>query len=266
MNFKKIILISILLMTIGIGCNEPEDNQPQATPTEEVAQVTDTAVPPTDTPEPTDTVVPTDTPEPTATETPVPPTETPTRTPTATKTATATRTATATAEATATDRPQPTVAATAAATAVPPTPTPVPTSPPVTAHTFPETPIVPWDADTFTNYLGRVRDSFRSFHSEMGLFQETGKPGDCGTFNGWTALWIVESPGFTGVPSEWQPLYVEYRSLLAQVVNVTAPIRPLCANQGGSITEEETTAIINFINWAYPRTEAMVQEAAVIPR
>jgi hypothetical protein len=260
MNFNKIILISIFLLTIGIGCNDPEDNQPQATATEEVALVTDTAVPPTETPEPTDTAVPTDTPEPTATMTPIPPTETPTPTATATKRATAT--ATATARATATDPPQPIVPA----TAVPATPTPIPTSPPVTAHTFPETPIMAWDVNTFTNYLGRVRDSFRSFHSEMGLFQETGKPGDCGTFNGWTALWILEAPGFTDVPAEWQPLYVEYRSLLAQVVGLTAPIRPLCAGEGGSISEEETTAIINFINWAYPRMEAMVQEAALVPR
>ena len=49
------------------------------------------------------------------------------------------------------------------ATAVPPTSPPPPTT--GTAHTFPETPIQPWNADTFVTYLGRVRDSFRSFNS-----------------------------------------------------------------------------------------------------
>lgn len=254
MNFKKMIFVSMILLGIVVGCRESDDSQQQTTATEEVAMVTDTAVPPTETPKPTNTAVPTDTPEPTETMTPVPPTET--------STPTATVTATATATATATDTPEPT----ATATAAPPTPVPQPTSPPVTAHTFPQTPILPWNANTFTDYLGRVRDSFRSFHSEMGLFQQTGKPGDCGTFNGWTALWILEAPGFTDVPSEWQPLYTEYRSMLAQIVDLTTSIRPLCAAEGGSISEEETAAIINFLDWAYPRMEAMVSEAAAIPR
>jgi hypothetical protein len=79
-------------------------------------------------------------------------------------------------------------------------------------------------------------------------------------------LWILEAPEFTDVPSEWGPLYTEYRSMLSQVVNLTAPIRPLCAGEGGSLSAEETQAIITFLDWAYPRMEAMVSEAAGIPR
>jgi hypothetical protein len=59
-----------------------------------------------------------------------------------------------------------------------------PTASPVSAHTFPEPPIQPFGVDTFTRYLGLVRDSYCSFDSEMGIFAQTNKPGDCGTFNG----------------------------------------------------------------------------------
>jgi hypothetical protein len=208
-----------------------------ATPT---ATNTATAVPPTNTPTQTATPEPTGTPAPT--DTPIP-TDTPT--PSVTPTATATQTP--------------------VATAVPPTPVP-PTAAPVTAHTFPETPIQPFDVDTFTTNLGLVRDSFRSFNSELGIFEQTGKPGDCGSFNGWTQLWILRAPGFTDVPADWQPLYVEYRSMLRQIVNITAEIRPLCSGTGGEVSAETTQALFDFFAWAYPRIEAMVSEAGQIPR
>ncbi len=201
---------------------------------------TETAVPPTETPEATDTP----TPEPTATASNTP-TATVTATPKATETAVPTNTP--------------------AATAVPPTPIP-PTAAPVSAHTFPETPIRPFDADDFILYLNRVRDSYRSFNSEMDLFAQTGKPGDCGTFIGWTGLWILEAPGYTDVPTGWQSLYTEYRSILQQVVTVTAEVRPLCNAQGGQLSEETTNAIVDFVTWAYPRSEAMLVEASGVPK
>lgn len=151
------------------------------------------------------------------------------------------------------------------ATAVPPTAVP-PTAAPISAPVFPETQIQPFDVNTFTRYLGLVRDSYRSFNSEMSLFAETNKPGDCGTFNGWTRLWIIEAPGFTEVPANWQPLYAEYRSMLSQIVSITAEIRPLCGGEGGQVSAETTQAIVNFLAWAYPRSEAMVAEAAALPQ
>lgn len=114
--------------------------------------------------------------------------------------------------------------------------------------------------------MGLVRDSFRSFNSEMGLWQTTNKPGDCGTFNGWTMLWILQAPGFTDVPSAWQSLYVEYRSMLRQIVTITAEVRPLCSGRGGLISAETTTAILDFLEWAYPRSEQMMVELATLPR
>jgi hypothetical protein len=120
--------------------------------------------------------------------------------------------------------------------------------------------------DTFVRYLGLVRDSFRSFNSEMGIFEANGKPGDCGTFNGWTYLWIREAPGFTDVPANWQPLYGEYRSLLKQIAEITTEIRPLCSGPGGQVSVETTQAIFDFLSWAYPRTEAMLVESAQVPR
>ncbi len=220
------------------AATEAPTEEPTAAPT---AVPTETPIPPTVTATDTPTLVPTDTPEPTNTPTP---TEEPTETPLPTDTPTATA---------------------VPPTAVPPTAVP-PTAAPIAAPTFPETQIQPFAVDTFTRYLGLVRDSYRSFNSEMSLFAETNKPGDCGTFNGWTRLWIIEAPGFTDVPADWQPLYAEYRSMLSQIVNITAEIRPLCSGQGGQVSAETTQAIVNFLAWAYPRSEAMVAEAATLPR
>ncbi len=252
--FEHLYLCLCLMMVLLLaGCNTAEETPtaiPEAvavvtdtatsTPTEEPTAVpTNTSLPPTSTATQTPTPLPTNTPEPTNTNTP-PPTDTPPPTNTATATA-------------------------VPPTAIPPTAVP-PTSAPVPAPVFPETPIQSFDVDTFTRYLGLVRDSFRSFNSEMGLFAQTGKPGDCGTFTGWTMLWILEAPGFTDVPADWQPLYAEYRSMLSQVVNITTEIRPLCSGQGGQVSPETTLSIVNFLEWAYPRSEAMVTEAATLPR
>lgn len=249
--------LTTVLLLVACGSEEPtptaipeEVSAATEAPTEEPTAVptavpTETPIPPTATTIDTPTPVPTNTPEPTNTPTP---TEEPTETPLPTDTPTATA---------------------VPPTAVPPTavpPTAAPIAAPIAAPTFPETQIQPFDADTFTRYLGLVRDSYRSFNSEMSLFAETGKPGDCGTFNGWTRLWIIEAPGFTDVPAEWQPLYAEYRSMLSQIVSITAEIRPLCGGEGGQVSAETTQAIVTFLGWAYPRSEAMVTEAATLPR
>ena len=255
---KRAALILCLLICLMIltACNTEE---PAPTPTPDTVAEAAAEIP-TDEPTAEPTAVPSDT--------PIPPTATVTNTPTPVPTDTPAPTDTPEPTATATETPLPTNTPTATPippTAVPPTAVP-PTAAPISAPVFPETPIQAFDADTFTRYLGLVRDSFRSFNSEMGLFAQTGKPGDCGTFNGWTMLWILEAPGFTNVPADWQPLYAEYRSMLNQIVNITTEIRPLCSGQGGQLTVETTQAIINFLGWAYPRSEAMVAEAATLPR
>lgn len=246
------LALLFLLMLVSTSCsdNQAADETPTEAATEAVAEVevtptdepTATPIPATDTPEPTNTAtpVPTDTPEPTATDTPLP-TETPEPTDTAT--------------------PEPTATAAATNTPRPTLPPPPPTLPP-TAPTFPETPIKTWNADEFRSYLGQFRDSLRSFNSEMSIFQQTGKPGDCGTFLGWTRLWIVQSPGYTNVPSQWWALYYEWRSLLKQVADLTVEVRLICGGSGdGSV---EAQPLIDFLTWAYPRTEQMVIEAAGI--
>lgn len=154
---------------------------------------------------------------------------------------------------------------------VPPTPTPAPTTaaPPAPApsgaHTFPETPIKPFNRDEFVSYVGQLRDSLRSYTSEMDLMRTTHKPGDCGTFRGWISLWIQRSPGYTDVPPSFASLYREYRSLLAQVVNLSQEIRTVCDAGGGLISDETVDAINEFLSWAYPRSEQMVVEASALP-
>ena len=111
-----------------------------------------------------------------------------------------------------------------------------------------------------------MRDSFRSFNSEYQLALTADKAFDCGTFVGWTGLWILEAPGFTNVPADWQPLHNEYRDKLRQIVGLTAEIRPLCNAHGGEISEETSKALLAFLLNAYPRMEQMVLEANQLPR
>jgi hypothetical protein len=154
---------------------------------------------------------------------------------------------------------------------IPPTPTPAPTSStpqqpvPPSAPTFPETPMRTFDRDEFVSFVGQLRDSLRSYTSEMNLMKTTHKPGDCGTFNGWIGLWILRSPGYTTVPPSFASLYRDYRSLLAQVVNLSQEIREVCAAGGGFVSDETIDALNEFLSWAYPRSEQMVSEASVLP-
>lgn len=253
------LVICLVMLLAACGNQESVESSTQNTP-ETIAQQatatpvsTETAVPPT----PTETAVPTNTPI---------PTDTATATPVPTNTATPTPKPTDTPQPT--DTPEPTDTPANTATPFPTVPPPTNTPAPVAAPVFPETPIRPFNADDFIRYLGLVRDSYRSFNSEMGLFQQTGKPGDCGTFIGWVRLWVLEAPGYTNVPSAWQPLYGEYRSMLQQIVTITTEIRPLCdgSSGGGTVSAETTQAIFNFLAWAYPRSEQMIIEAGQLPR
>jgi chemotaxis protein histidine kinase CheA len=154
---------------------------------------------------------------------------------------------------------------------IPPTPTPAPISSAPqqpasgSGSTFPETPIKPFDRDEFVSFVGQLRDSLRSYTSEMNLMKTTHKSGDCGTFNGWMGLWILRSPGYTGVPPSFSSLYRDYRSLLGQVVNLSQEIRTICNAGGGFVSDETIDALNEFLSWAYPQSEQMVSEASVLP-
>jgi hypothetical protein len=155
---------------------------------------------------------------------------------------------------------------------IPPTPTPAPTSSspptpaPVAASTFPETVVREnFNRDEFVGYVGQLRDSLRSYTSEMNLMHTTYKPGDCGTFYGWLDLWRHRSPGYNNVPPSFASLYREYRSMLSQVVNLSDEIRLVCDFGGGFISDETIDAIDAFLLWAYPRSEQMVSEASALP-
>jgi hypothetical protein len=203
--------------------------------------------------------------EPTATTTTLP-TGTPTATPTHTATPTTTRTATVTP----TDTPAP--SATSTPTPTEPRPAPVPPTPISQAHVFPETPIQAFDVDVFLIYLALVRDSFRSAADEFPRIFSGEKSGSCSTYNGWYVLWVAEAPGFTDVPADWRSLYAEYRALLQQAVAVTWQIHERCSQtpQGyfgdRGFSDQVDDACVEFVGWAYPRTEEMVMEARQIPR
>lgn len=155
---------------------------------------------------------------------------------------------------------------------IPPTPTPAPiVSNPQPQTTgggslFPETPVrESFDRDEFVSFVGQLRDSLRSYTSEMDLMKNTHKPGDCGTFYGWLTLWRARSPGYENVPYSFATLYRDYRSILSKVVNLSGEIRTVCDAGGGFVSDETIDAISEFLIWAYPRSEQMVSEASVLP-
>jgi hypothetical protein len=254
MDKLRLTICSIIVVMLLVACSGDGEEVTPANGValgEETSVPTNTPRPPTDTPLPTDTPTPEPSVAPTDTATPTPePTSTPTASPTKMPTPTPPPTDTPTSTPEPTEKP-------------PPQPT---SPPPPAAHTFPETRMRSFDADDFQRHLELVRDSLRSFDSEMRLIQETDKPLLCGTFVGWTRLWIIEAPGYTDVPGTWSSLYAEYRSILKQVVDITGELRVLCDAEGGDISEETTRAILNFLVWAYPRSEQMVTEALTMPR
>jgi hypothetical protein len=123
-----------------------------------------------------------------------------------------------------------------------------------------------FDADVFIRYLGLVRDSFRSAADEFPQIFSGSKKGDCGSYIGWIALWVTEAPGFEGVPPAWFPLYAEYRALIQEAVTTTWEINQVCAEGGGTVSDETDAAAQAFIERAYPRSEQMVLEALQLPR
>ena len=256
------IMALFMLAAILIACGPSQDELgTQATSVAAEAFAAQTAEVPTATHTPLPTA--TFTPEPTATSTPSP-TVTATATPTDTSTPTATATSTPTPVPTATPSPVPTATSTPTATQAPPTP--LPPTPVPQAHVFSSTPIQAFDVDVFLSYLGQIRDSFRSAQSELPRIFSGAKSGDCGSYIGWYALWVAQAPGFTDIPAGWHPLYSEYRSLLEQVVSVTWEIHTVCDAGGGDVSNETGNACVEFIGWAYPRTEEMLTEAFQIPR
>lgn len=137
---------------------------------------------------------------------------------------------------------------------------------PVQAHVFPETPIEAFDVDRYLYYLSLVRDSFRSAADEFPQIFSGAKWGDCGSYNGWYALWLTQAPGFTDVPPAWTGLYVEYRSLIQQAVANTWEIHLVCTSGGGSVSDDVADRALTFVQWAYPRSEQMLLEAQDLPR
>jgi len=166
------------------------------------------------------------------------------------------------------DTPNPTSSETATLT---PSPHPLatatlvstPTATPPPPALFSETPIQTFDRDVFIQYLGLVRDSFRSAYRS---YANLDPPGGCSTFNGWLLLWLAQAPGFTQVPPAWEALYWEYRSWLQQAVSTTWKHHLLCIDpNSGTLSAAEISAFADFFNQAYARLEVMVASAQQLP-
>lgn len=69
-------------------------------------------------------------------------------------------------------------------------------------------------------------------------------------------------PVFEDVPEKYYDLYIEYRSIIYEAGTLTQEIASVCGGGGGHVSEETDAAVLNFIQWAKPRTAAMVIEVA----
>lgn len=164
----------------------------------------------------------------------------------------------------------PTPATTPAANVTPvaqlPTPIPDPATLAANAPSFPESVVQPWDTGAFVDTLELVRDSFRSFLSDwvpIILGQRSQNRGDCGTYLGIYTLWRVQAPVFENVPPAWVPLYVEYRSLLNDASYQSNAARVTCpwVVQDPGFRLNDAAPPDQFFAYAYPRLEAMLQDA-----
>lgn len=160
----------------------------------------------------------------------------------------------------------PTPAANVTPVAQLPTPTPDPATLAANAPRFPESVVQPWDSGTFIHTLESVRDSLRSFLNDwipIILGQRSQNRGDCGTYLGIYTLWRVQAPVFEDVPADWVPLYVEYRSLLNDASYQSNAARVTCpwVEQDPGFRLSDAAPPDQFFAYAYPRTEAMLQEA-----
>ncbi len=246
----KIKLFILILLFLVIGCQSATVEEESAA--EQVAVVaeteavveatavsTDTPIPPTDTPVP-----PTETPVPTNTATPTPTTVPPTDTPDPTDTPEPSPTATNT------------LVPTLAATAVPPTSTP---QPPPDVHFFSSTEVVPFTDELFLYHMGRLRDTMVEM-DEIYIEIGHGLSGSCIGFGNPHKNWTTHLPIYTDLPDKYYPLYVEYRSIIHEAVMATQEIANICADGGGEVSDETDARVVQFLSWAKPRTEAMVQE------
>jgi hypothetical protein len=126
---------------------------------------------------------------------------------------------------------------------------------------FPLTEVAPFTEDAFQYQVGRLRDTMVDldiiFKRIMG-----GEQGNCVFFGGLYINWTQHMPVFEDVPAKYFDLYIEYRSIIYEAGTLTQEIGTVCANGGGHVSEEADAAIVNFVQWAKPRTEAMLIEAA----
>lgn len=126
---------------------------------------------------------------------------------------------------------------------------------------FPETQEREFNADDFRRNVGLMRDTFRSFATDL----NEGRPIPCGSYIGWINLWIIDSPVYTNVPDEFKALHVEWRWMLNEIVVRTDDARQFCSGTETGEKEVDLVPAIEFLIWGYPRSEQMVAELAAIP-
>ena len=174
-----------------------------------------------------------------------------------TTTATASATASASATATATDSATPKPSSTPTRT-----PSPRPTRLPATwtftptatdslpdAPLYPKTPIVAWDTATFIQSVTDSRVSLHDYYDYHGHLM-TGGTGSCDRYWGTYAIW-EKQPGFTNVPGDWYPLYLQWRQVLQAARTATQPITDVCLHGGGDVKPADDQNILATLSAGY---------------
>ncbi len=149
----------------------------------------------------------------------------------------------------------------------PPTPTPAPpTATPTPAPTptpdvvvYPQSSIEPWNLGAFQRRLKELHKSF--FDAKWwlsGVLQS--RHFYCSSYANWYDSWVT-SAVFQDVPSDWVPLYREYRSMVEGAVNLTHPMYNVCMTGSGRVLVTEVKEAHTHIDAAEIRLLDMMVEA-----
>jgi hypothetical protein len=121
-----------------------------------------------------------------------------------------------------------------------------------------------WDRATFVSSVDTAKFHMQGFQLYFSRIASSGSTGDCSAALRDRDHWI-NTPGFGGVPAEWNDLYAQYRQAIHQAVAVTQPLADLCAAGGGALPEGADRAIMDTIDITQNALNTVLVQAQAMP-
>jgi hypothetical protein len=122
-----------------------------------------------------------------------------------------------------------------------------------------------WDANDFVKELNELVSFQSGFAAQLDAVL-SGETGDCGMFYSYRNETIVSQAGYNGVPDAWYPTYYAYRVALQDAVNAVNPITTVCDGGGGTIEDATLVQIRITVADIIARGQALLAQAAGLPK